>query len=185
MKKFTTYLELASRYHVFVMLNIYGLGKIAGGQFHRKNELPLEIAQQTLAEVNGFDLAWAFMGYSYAYILFIGLSQVLGAWLLLFNRTKLLGVAILVPILLNIIVFDAIFFETYGALSSALIYFTLLLVILWLNKKQVILAMKSLMDFKTYANTTTTTLLKKGVIVIIIMGSIFGIEQLLISILGH
>lgn len=29
------------------------------------------------------------MGYSFAYILFIGLAEVVGAWLLLWERTKL------------------------------------------------------------------------------------------------
>lgn len=52
------------------------------------------------------------MGYSFAYILFIGVMQIVGAWMLLWERTKLLGVAILMPILVNIVVFDIIFLDT-------------------------------------------------------------------------
>lgn len=33
-------IELAARWYVFVFLNIYGLGKIAGGQFYRRGHLP-------------------------------------------------------------------------------------------------------------------------------------------------
>ena len=70
------------------------------------------------------------MGYSFAYILFIGLAEVVGAWLLLWERTKLLGVAILLPIMFNILIFDFIFLDKYGALASATIYTLLLFVIL-------------------------------------------------------
>ncbi|MEM8907278.1 MAG: hypothetical protein AAGD05_05475, partial [Bacteroidota bacterium] len=135
-KDYAAYLELAARCHVFLLLNTYGLGKVMGGQFYRRGQLPEEIAQQTLAEVGGFDLAWTFMGYSYTYILFIGVSQIIGAWCLLWERTKFLGMAILIPILLNIIVFDLIFFEKYGALASAVNYLLLLLLVLYLNREQ-------------------------------------------------
>jgi hypothetical protein len=185
MKNYKKYLELAARCHVFLMLNIYGLGKIAGGQFYKQGELPAEIAKQTLGEVNGFDLAWTFMGYSYAYILFIGLSQVIGAWLLLFDKTKLLGVIILTPILVNIIVFDAIFFETYGALASAMIYFSLLLLILFLNKKEIIAALKELTNFKRRKDYHLKEIGFTIVFVAFTMAGIFGIEQLCIFFLGH
>ena len=99
--KILYYAELAARWYVFLLLTIYGSGKLLGGQFYRRGNLPEEIATLPLSEVAGFDLAWAFMGYSYAYILFIGISQLIGAILLLFERTKLVGTMILIPILVN------------------------------------------------------------------------------------
>ena len=99
-------------------------------------ELPNDVALQTLADATAFDLAWTFMGYSQAYIVFIGASQIIGAFLLLLNKTKFLGILILVPILLNIIVFDIIFLPDYGALSSAIMYFLLLLLVLYFNKEK-------------------------------------------------
>jgi hypothetical protein len=104
-------------------------GKIIGGQFYRRGHLPPEVAQLPLASAGPFELAWTFMGYSFAYILFIGLTEIVGAWMLLWERTKLLGVAIL-PVMVNIIVFDIIFLDKYGALASAAIYTILLFVIL-------------------------------------------------------
>ena len=77
------YLELAARIYLWGMLSIYGLGKISGGQFYRNGKLPEEVAATTLGEVGSFDLAWTFMGHSYAYILFIGISQLIEAWMLL------------------------------------------------------------------------------------------------------
>ena len=77
------------------------------------------------------------MGYSFAYILFIGVAEILGACLLLGEKTKSLGVAILLPVMVNILVFDLIFLDKYGALASAAIYTTLLFVILALNGEKV------------------------------------------------
>lgn len=179
--KFTYYLELAARIHVFILLNIYGLGKLLGGQFYRKGHLPEEVAAQTLDTVKSFDLAWTFMGHSYVYILFIGISQLIGAWLLLWEKTKLLGVAILIPILVNIIVFDAVFFETYGALASAAIYFILLLLVLYLNKEKVIAAFNELIKKTNTQKLNFKTILIVGTIVAVI----FGLEQILVNLLGH
>lgn len=184
MKNRTYYIELASRWHVFLLLNTYGWGKLLGGQFYRKDNLPEAIANQTLATVNSFDLAWTFMGHSPFYIAFIGISQIIGAWMLIFNKTKLIGVAVLLPILLNIIVFDALFFDTYGALASACIYLLLLFTILYLNKEQVIAFIKVLLKPKDLNNFKTKPL-KTLLIVIVLIAVIFGIEQGIVNILGH
>jgi hypothetical protein len=113
-------IELAARWYVFWFLNVYGLGKMLGGQFYRRGRLPEDVAKTLLGDANAFDLAWTFMGYSLAYILFIGLAEVVGAWLLLWERTKLFGVAILLPVMVNIVVFDIIFLDTHGATASAI-----------------------------------------------------------------
>ena len=102
---------------------MYGFGKILGQQFYIRDELPEHLSSQPINDVNTFDLAWTFMGHSQAYILFIGVSQIIGAWLLLRNRIKLLVVAILISIMVNIIAFEIIFLDAFGALVSATIYF--------------------------------------------------------------
>lgn len=141
------FLELAARCYVALLLSAYGLGKIIGGQFYRRGKLPPEVAEQTLASVNGYDLAWSFMGYSYTYICFIGGMQLLGSALLLFEKTKYVGILLLLPILTNIIIFDAIFFRPndYGALASAMLYFSLLILVLVLNSEKSILLLKNLL----------------------------------------
>jgi hypothetical protein len=87
--------ELVLRQCVFIILNIYALSKLLGGQFYMKGKLPAEIANTTLGEASGFSLAWTFMGHSYFYIMFVGIAQLIGAWFLLWNKTKLIGVLIL------------------------------------------------------------------------------------------
>ena len=45
-------IELAARWYVFVFLNVYGLGKIAGGQFYRRGQLPEDVGQTLLKNVD-------------------------------------------------------------------------------------------------------------------------------------
>ncbi|PTM02023.1 MAG: hypothetical protein DA407_15475, partial [Bacteroidetes bacterium] len=90
-------LELVFRQCVFIIINIYAISKLLGGQFYMKGKLPAEVANTTLGDASGFSLAWTFMGHSYFYILFIGITQLIGAWFLLWNKTKLIGVVILIP----------------------------------------------------------------------------------------
>ncbi|MFT5216051.1 MAG: hypothetical protein ACI83H_001168 [Glaciecola sp.] len=134
-KKLKQIFEIVLRQCVFIILNIYAISKIFGGQFYMKGKLPAEIANITLGEASSFSLAWTFMGHSYFYILFVGFTQLLGAWLLLWNKTKLLGVLILTPIMVNIIIFDIIFLDVYPALANAIIVFLMLILILFFNKE--------------------------------------------------
>jgi hypothetical protein len=139
--------ELVFRQCVFIIVNIYALSKIFGGQFYMKGKLPIEVASTTLEEASSFSLAWTFMGHSYSYILFVGITQLIGAWFLLWNKKKLLGVLILIPIMINIIIFDIIFLDVYPALVNAIIVFLMLLLILFFNKENIIEVIQGLTNF--------------------------------------
>jgi len=138
--------ELVLRQCAFIILNIYAISKLFGGQFYMNGKLPAEIAKTTLEEASSFSLAWTFMGHSYFYILFVGFTQLLGAWFLLWNKTKLIGVIILIPIMVNIIIFDIIFLDVYPALANAIIVFSMLLLVLFFNKEIIIGAYQRLID---------------------------------------
>lgn len=178
-------IELASRIYVFIFLMIYGTGKLIGGQFYRRGELPIEIANSTKAEVSSFDLAWTFMGHSIYYIYFIAFAEIIGACLLLLNRTKLLGIAILLPIMINIIAFDIIFLDTYGALASAIIYTLLLFTILYLNQDRIRQIFQILIEPGLAKKESTKHNIYKLILVAILMAIVFGIDQLLVNLLGH
>jgi hypothetical protein len=64
-------IEWALRINVFLKLTNYGLGKVLGGQFYTKGNIPEAIAQVPLGETVGYNLAWTFFEYSKPYILFI------------------------------------------------------------------------------------------------------------------
>ena len=178
-------LELAARWYVFFFMNTYGLAKLIGGQFYRRGELPAELSATPIGEVEAFDLAWTFMGYSFAYMLFIGLAEILGGWLLLWNRTKLLGVAILLPVLANILVFDVIFLDKYGALASATIYTLLLLLIAYLNRERVAAAFASLMGTAAGEGSMPGRRIRTAVAALVLAALLFGFDQLLVNLFGH
>jgi hypothetical protein len=178
-------IELAARWYVFVFLNVYGTGKIHGGQFYRQGHLPPDVARTTLGAVGPFELAWTFMGYSFAYILFIGLAEIIGAWLLLWERTKLLGVAILLPVMINIIVFDVIFLDKYGALASATIYTALLFVILAFNAERVRPAFQALILTAQSNQMTTKARAKLVFVALALMGMLFALDHMLVNHFGY
>lgn len=177
-------IELVLRQCVFIILNLYGISKLLGGQFYLKGDLPAEIAETTLGEVSSFSLAWTFMGHSYYYILFIGITQLVGAWFLLWNKTKLLGILILLPIMINIILFDIIFLDVYPALANAIICLAMLLLILFFNKEKIAKVFRLLTNF----SPRSKVLLKRRVftigITIIIIVLIFAFDTFLEHWLG-
>ncbi len=180
-----TLFEFVFRIYVFAFLHLYSLGKLLGGQFYTPATIPEDVAASTLGLATNFDLAWTFMGRSYGYILFIGLSQLIGAWLLVFNRTKLLGVAVLIPIMVNIIVFDIFFLDSYGALASAGIYFSMLLAILWFNREQLVASVKTLVGGRQREKRPVKATLYKVGLSLVLFGLIFLVDQLLVNYFGH
>lgn len=174
--------EWALRINVFFKLFVYGAGKILGGQFYRKGDIPEAIASIPLGEVGSYNLAWTFFGHSKGYILFIGISQLIGAFLFLFNRTKLIGGAILIPILLNIIVVDALFGVAYGALFSACFYLASIVYVFYTKKEVIVNAISSLLLPKLpRIKKIPLQLLLIG----IAFGAVFLIELVFIGVFGY
>lgn len=161
--------ELVLRQCIFIILNIYAISKIFGGQFYMKGNLPDEIASTSLGDASSFSLAWTFMGHSYFYILFVGLTQLLGAWFLLWNKTKVLGVFILIPIMINIIIFDIIFLDVYPALANAIIVFVMLILVLFFNKEIITEAFQRIINSpKNFKVPLKRRLITLGITILII-----------------
>jgi hypothetical protein len=125
------------------------------------------------------------MGHSFAYILFIGLAEVVGAWLLLWNRTKLLGLAILIPVMVNVLVFDLIFLDTHGATASATIYLLLLGIIAYCNQERVMEAIRALTPHRGPRHVTARQNVKVVGLALLLMAALFAFDQLLVNVLGH
>lgn len=181
----TQTLEFACRLYVFFFMGAYGLAKVIGGQFYIPGSIPPEVEMIPISQTSNFDLAWVFMGRSYGYMLYIGLAELLGAMLLLFNKSKLIGTFILIPIIVNVIVFDIFFLDQFGALASAFIYFFMLLIILWINKKAVIEGLKALMYIKPSNQGTTKQKIIKYVSVAGLIIIVFAFNQVLVGWLGY
>ena len=124
---------------VFAMF-IYGGGKIF--QFDGASEI-----RKTVSEMTGMELMWAFYGYSKLYAITLGLFEIIGGTLILMKRTRIIGCLFTSTILVNVILQDIYFGVHVGALKAAILYQLLILIILWLNKDNVIQSLKNLINF--------------------------------------
>lgn len=105
------------RYGAALLLLLYGFAKINGSQF---TILDSEL-DKPMGQVSGFWLTWYYFGFSKLYGTFLALAQMLGAMLLTFRRTTLLGASLLLPILGNIVLIDLCYGVDVGATFVAVL----------------------------------------------------------------
>ncbi|MBL7939011.1 MAG: hypothetical protein JNL43_06595 [Flavobacteriales bacterium] len=124
-------LELACRWHVALSMFVYGIAKTVQFDATAGNDAPVN-------SLSGQQLMWAFYGYSLGYAKFLGVVEMLGAGLLLFRRTTLLGCLVVSSVLVNVIAQDITYGVNEGALRAALIYQMLTFLVVLLNRHQVV-----------------------------------------------
>ncbi|MBO9730240.1 MAG: hypothetical protein J7623_16490 [Chitinophaga sp.] len=90
------------RYGVAFDLAMFGWEKI----FHSQFSMPGSKFDLPYSSLSSSDLFWCFFGQSYTFGCIIAGCQILGSMLLLFRRTRLVGVFILLPVLANILLMD-------------------------------------------------------------------------------
>lgn len=90
------------RWVAAVIAITYGFAKLNGAQFL----VPDYILDQRVRDVSGPWLTWYYFGYSRAYAVFIGLSEVIAGGLLAFRRTSLIGALLCLPLAGNIVIVD-------------------------------------------------------------------------------
>lgn len=151
---------------VFAMF-LYGGAKLF--QFNGAAEV-----DKTVAEMSGMELMWAFYGYSKAFAITLGVFEVLGGFLLLFKKTRIVGCLFITTILLNVILQDIYFGVHLGALSAAIIYQILILIILWLNKGKVVACIKILLTIEESVQTKSSMVSRS----LIAFGLFFGLRIL-------
>jgi hypothetical protein len=105
---------------------VYGFAKLNGSQF---TILDSEL-DKPMGQVSGFWLTWYYFGYSPVYGTLLASIQIVGALLLTFRRTALLGACILAPVFANIVVIDLCYGVEPGATLVAVFLLVGLLFIL-------------------------------------------------------
>jgi hypothetical protein len=128
------YVYTAARFFASFLLLVYGFAKLNGSQF---TILASEL-DKPMGQVSGFWLTWYYFGYSPIYGNFIALVQVLGAILLTFRKTTLLGTCILLPLTTNIILIDVFYSIDPGALTVAVLIEAALILILSFHKAELV-----------------------------------------------
>ena len=140
--------ENAISWIVVVAMFIYGGGKLI--QFDGAAEI-----DKTISEMTGMELMWAFYGYSKSFAITLGVFELIGGFLILIKRTRMIGCLFTSTILVNVIFQDIYFGVHLGALKAAILYQLLLLIILSLNKEKLITSIKTLLrSDKTEQNRT-------------------------------
>lgn len=140
---------------VFAMF-VYGGAKIF--QFDGASEV-----DKTVSQMTGMELMWAFYGYSKPYAIILGIFEIVGGTLILLKRTRIIGCLFISTILVNVILQDIYYGVHYGALKAAILYQLLILIILWLNKDQLIQSIKALMNFNKQEQSKYKLIIKLGI----------------------
>ena len=96
---------LALRWYLAFYMFSYGLGKLTTGQFGLYDPT---IAEQPMKDIDPFYIAW----YLFDNRMFewaTGLGEILGAALIVFNRTAIIGALVLLPLIFTIWLIDICF----------------------------------------------------------------------------
>lgn len=122
--------ERTLRYFVAFFIFIYGAAKPFQFGYHK------ELPNTPVNELSGMELMWCFFGYSDVLPIIIGILQVVGAFLLLFPRSKILGILILIPIMANIVLFDIFYQVLWGATVNAIVFLIILISLLFFERQR-------------------------------------------------
>jgi len=97
---------LILRWYLACFMIKYGWGKLAMTQFGVHNASILELP---LKEVDNFYVAWHLYGRSEFFNISTGIMEIIGALLIIFNRTAILGALLILTILGQIFIIDISF----------------------------------------------------------------------------
>lgn len=129
--KLLYWLNVLIRFYLASVLIGYGLIKVFYLQFSFPTTYRLV---QSYGESSPMGLLWTFMGYSYAYNVFTGLSEIIGGSLLLFRRTTLLGAVITMAVMSNVVILNFAFDVPVKLFSSHLLLMSVFLMVPYLKR---------------------------------------------------
>lgn len=120
--------EFAFRCSLARAFFFYGYDKLSGTMF---NNAPADIMNRKLSEIDMFHLTWYWFNTNKEISWSIGILQILAAILLLFNKTKIIGTLMFLPILSVILLIDIYCAGSPGLSSRVFFYICVCLVILY------------------------------------------------------
>ncbi|WP_192349998.1 hypothetical protein [Algoriphagus sp. Y33] len=115
-----------ARYFVGLTLISYGVAKFLVGQFPGPSLYSMEVMY---GEMSPMGLAWRFLGYSDSYKIFMGLSEIIAGFLLLFRRTAILGALVSIAVCTNIVLVNFSFDVPVKLFSSHLLVLSILVLL--------------------------------------------------------
>jgi hypothetical protein len=122
------------RFFVSAFLLLYGFAKLNGAQF---TVISSEL-DKPMGQVSGFWLTWYYFSYSPIYGNLIGIVQILGAVLLMFRKTTVLGACLLLPVIGNIFLINIFYQIDIATPIVSLLLFAAVVGILAFHKKELL-----------------------------------------------
>lgn len=146
--------------YVSASMFIYGAAKFMQFGYRPYND-------HQVSELTGMELMWAFYGYTLTYPIIVGFFEILGAFLLFFKKTRIVGALLLTTILVNIIIQDIIYGVLAGAIVSASIYQLIIFYFLFKSRKEIKAALVALASIKSPEKTWTQRVIHVGIAVLV------------------
>ncbi len=141
--KYISWLSTLLRYWIAFLLVDFGFLKIFEVNFNYS----YHIDDSLVSALTGSELTWKYYGFSYAFAVILAFFQIIGSILLLFKRTILLGITILLPVMLNIVLIN-IFYNIGPITLFTSILITIGLTYLFMQQKVNVIKI-----FNEYKNT--------------------------------
>lgn len=174
LEKFKTYIVLIATYYFAVILMKYGFDKVFKAQFYLPEP---NILYTPFGNLDKDILFWSTMGTSYSYNLFMGFMEIIPAILILFNRTRQIGLLISLGVLINVLAINLSFDISVKLFSAFLILINLYLLIPTLGILWNLFILNSVMRLKIQFNfsipKSTKIIIKTIVICLLLLESLF------------
>ena len=106
--------QLLFRYYIAYQMFSYASAKLLGTQF----TVGPSTLDRPIGDLSGFELTWAYYGYSHTYGAFIAFAQIAAGVFLIFRPTVRLGLLLFLTVIGNIVMID-FFYNIDGAKSAA------------------------------------------------------------------
>lgn len=155
-------IDNALTYIVVFAMMAYGVGKVV--QFNHAQHINSKVSDLT-----GMQLMWAFYGYSYPFVITLGVLEVLGGILMFFRKTRLIGCVFVSTILSTIILQDIYYDVNVGALKAAIIYQLCIFIIFWINIDKLKLAISILTSYISIPKTKSKWIIKTGITICLLV----------------
>jgi hypothetical protein len=126
LEKFKSVITIIATYYLAAILLKYGFDKVFKAQFYLPEP---NILYTPLGKLDKDILFWSTMGTSHAYNLFMGFVEVIPAVMLLFKRTREIGLIISFAVLLNVLAINLSFDISVKLLASFLLFVNLFLLL--------------------------------------------------------
>jgi len=101
-------------------LTMFGIQKLQKLQMI----IPLGKLDEPFSSFSGYNLVWAFFHFSYGFTCVVALLQIVAAALILFNRTRLLGSLVALPMLVFISLMDIFYAMPPGVIAQGVVLLT-------------------------------------------------------------